>query len=57
MRSYEYSFYSGRVKGIQEIDFEIDGRRYFWMTIQELMDHPETKEYNQYIVEHIGNSF
>lgn len=57
MRSYEYSFYCGNVKGIQETDFEIDGRRYSWMTIQEMLDDPETKEYNQYIVEHIRNSF
>lgn len=57
IRAYEYSFYSGKVRGIQEKNFEVDGRKYSWMTIQEMMDDPETKEHNRYIVEHIGNSF
>lgn len=57
VRAYEYCFYKGDVHGIKDKDFEIDGRRYQWKTIQELLNDPETKAHNEFIVEHIGKSF
>lgn len=57
VRSYEYYFYSGDVQGINEDDFEIDGRKYQWMTIGELLNDPRTQKHNKYIVDHIKNSF
>lgn len=52
-RSYEYYFYSGMIDDLCTEDFEIDGREYRWMTTQELLADPETREHNRYIVEHV----
>lgn len=57
VRAYEYYFYAGSIDGLQDVDFEIDGRKYQWMTIDELMSDPQTKEHNRYIVEQVAKYF
>lgn len=49
-RTYEYYFYEGRISSIDNQNFEIDGRRYQWMTVQEMLNDKETREHNSFIV-------
>lgn len=51
VRSYSYSFYKGSLSGITDGDFDVDGRRYRWMTVPEMLEEPETKKNNHYIID------
>lgn len=53
-RAYDYSFYKGTLNGIADSDFDVDGRRYRWMTVQEMLDDPETRKYNNYIIDRVN---
>lgn len=53
-RAYDYSFYRGTVNGIADNDFDIDGRGYRWMTVQEMLEDPETRKNNSYIIDRVN---
>ncbi len=56
VRAYDYSFYSADLNAnLPSDDFEIDGRRYHWMTIQEMLEDKEIREHNEYIVERVND--
>ena len=56
IRAYDYSFYSAELsERLPDEDFEIDGKHYYWMTIQEMMEDNAIKEHNEYIVERVSD--
>lgn len=54
VRDYSYSFYRGTLSGIKDNDFDIDGRGYRWMTVQEMLEDPETQKNNSYIIDRVN---
>jgi len=62
MRRYHYTFYflemSDDLKGqLREPTFTIQGRKYAWMTIEELQEHPETRLLNNGFNTYIRDNF
>ncbi len=56
VRAYDYSFYSADLgTDLPSEDFEIDGRHYHWMTIQEMLSDSAIREHNEYIVERVND--
>lgn len=54
IRAYKYSFYKGTITGIEEVNFNVDGRKYRWMTAQEMLEEPGTKANNSYVVNRVN---
>lgn len=53
-RAYEYYFYTAEIPGLPDQDFQVDARTYQWMTTDDLLADPQTREHNAFIIEHIA---
>lgn len=53
-RSYKYFVHIGHAYRLPETDFEIDGRKYRWMTPDEMHADPATEKNNSYVIETVS---
>lgn len=55
-REYHYRFYTAKLEnfpGYQKDEFELEGVHYYWMTIDDMLQDPELKQNNKYVIQMI----